>query len=73
VIDHIYHYINYFCRDVGGQKTIRAYWRNYFEQTDGIIWVVDSADRWRLEECKNQLRELLSQEVRNCVSCCDVV
>lgn len=26
-------------RDVGGQKTIRAYWRNYFEQTDGIIWV----------------------------------
>mmetsp|Transcript_3248 Transcript_3248/g.5054 ORF Transcript_3248/g.5054 Transcript_3248/m.5054 type:complete len:187 (-) Transcript_3248:247-807(-) len=48
--------------DVGGQKTIRAYWRNYFEQTDGIIWVVDSADRWRLEECRNQLRELLSQE-----------
>mmetsp|Transcript_23401 Transcript_23401/g.24045 ORF Transcript_23401/g.24045 Transcript_23401/m.24045 type:complete len:187 (+) Transcript_23401:49-609(+) len=48
--------------DVGGQKSIRAYWRNYFEQTDGIIWVVDSADRWRLEECRNQLRELLSQE-----------
>jgi ADP-ribosylation factor-like protein 2 len=30
--------------DVGGQKTIRAYWKNYFEATDGIIWVVDSAD-----------------------------
>ena len=26
--------------DVGGQKTIRSYWRNYFEQTDGLIWVV---------------------------------
>ncbi len=50
--------------DVGGQKTIRTYWRNYFEQTDGVIWVVDSADRWRLEECATQLRELLSQEVR---------
>jgi ADP-ribosylation factor-like protein 2 len=25
--------------------------------------VVDSADRWRLEECRNQLREILSQEV----------
>ena len=24
--------------DVGGQKTIRAYWRNYFEKTDGLIW-----------------------------------
>ncbi len=31
--------------DVGGQQTIRAYWRNYFESTDGLIWVVDSADR----------------------------
>ncbi len=49
--------------DVGGQKSIRTYWRNYFEQTDGIIWVVDSVDRWRLEECRAQLRDLLSQEV----------
>jgi len=48
--------------DVGGQKSIRTYWRNYFEQTDGIIWVVDSVDRWRLEECKNQLKDLLKQE-----------
>ena len=48
--------------DVGGQKSIRTYWRNYFEQTDGIIWVIDSVDRWRLEECKVLLREVLSQE-----------
>tara|TARA_A100001015_G_scaffold156625_1_gene173860 strand:- start:1391 stop:1951 length:561 start_codon:yes stop_codon:yes gene_type:complete len=48
--------------DVGGQKSIRAYWRNYFEQTDGIIWVIDSVDRWRLEECRLQLRDILSQE-----------
>ena len=47
---------------MGGQKTIRTYWRNYFESTDGIIWVVDSVDRWRLEECKLQLRDLLTQE-----------
>lgn len=50
--------------DVGGQKTIRTYWRNYFEQTDGIIWVVDSVDRFRLEECRQQLRDLLAQEVK---------
>eukprot|EP01040_Poterioochromonas_malhamensis_P008208 gene8208-8878_t len=48
--------------DVGGQKSIRSYWRNYFEQTDGIIWVIDSVDRFRLEECKNQLRDILKQE-----------
>ena len=51
---------------MGGQKTIRAYWRNYFEQTDGIVWVVDSVDPWRLEECRSQLRDLLSQEKVPC-------
>ncbi len=48
--------------DVGGQKTIRSYWRNYFEQTDGLIWVVDSADRRRLKDCREELAALLSQE-----------
>ena len=50
------------CWDVGGQQTIRAYWRNYFEQTDGVIWVVDSADRRRLEMCRDELHSLLEQE-----------
>jgi ADP-ribosylation factor-like protein 2 len=48
--------------DIGGQKSIRAYWRNYFEQTDGLIWVVDSADRIRLEACRTALEELLQQD-----------
>lgn len=48
--------------DVGGQKSIRAYWRNYFQSTDGIIWVVDSADRIRLEQCRETLLDLLNQE-----------
>ncbi|CAI2180127.1 14387_t:CDS:2, partial [Funneliformis geosporum] len=48
--------------DVGGQKSIRSYWRNYFEQTDGVIWVVDSADRMRLEDTKNELKALLQEE-----------
>lgn len=48
--------------DVGGQKTIRSYWRNYFEKTDGLIWVVDSADKRRLADCKKELYQLLGQE-----------
>jgi ADP-ribosylation factor-like protein 2 len=48
--------------DVGGQKSIRAYWRNYFESTDGLIWVVDSADRTRLQMCRHELDQLLQQE-----------
>ena len=48
--------------DVGGQTTIRSYWRNYFEQTEGLIWVVDSGDKLRLQDCKNELQSLLQQE-----------
>ena len=50
--------------DVGGQKSLRSYWRNYFECTDGLIWVVDSADGRRLEDCKKELHTLLEEEVR---------
>ena len=50
--------------DIGGQRSLRSYWRNYFEQTDGLIWVVDSADRMRLRDCKAELQALLQQEVR---------
>ncbi|KAG2389171.1 hypothetical protein C9374_014571 [Naegleria lovaniensis] len=48
--------------DIGGQKSIRSYWRNYFENTDGLIWVIDSADTDRLEDCKRELNLLLGEE-----------
>ncbi|XP_043810070.1 ADP-ribosylation factor-like protein 2 isoform X3 [Manihot esculenta] len=48
--------------DVGGQRTIRSYWRNYYEQTDGLVWVVDSSDLRRLEDCKMELDNLLKEE-----------
>lgn len=48
--------------DVGGQTSLRSYWRNYFESTDGLIWVVDSADQQRLQICKQELQSLLVEE-----------
>jgi ADP-ribosylation factor-like protein 2 len=48
--------------DVGGQQTIRSYWRNYFEATDAIIWVVDSADVSRMEICRRELETVLQEE-----------
>ncbi|KAJ4824848.1 ADP-ribosylation factor-like protein 2 [Turnera subulata] len=48
--------------DVGGQRTIRSYWRNYFEQTDGLVWVVDSSDLRRLDDCRMELHNLLKEE-----------
>uniref|UniRef100_A0A2K6AMF4 ADP-ribosylation factor-like protein 2 n=1 Tax=Macaca nemestrina TaxID=9545 RepID=A0A2K6AMF4_MACNE len=48
--------------DVGGQKSLRSYWRNYFESTDGLIWVVDSADHQRMQDCQQELQSLLVEE-----------
>ncbi|KAI6393410.1 ADP-ribosylation factor-like protein 2 [Pyricularia oryzae] len=48
--------------DVGGQKTLRSYWRNYFEKTDALIWVVDATDRLRVEDCRVELHGLLQEE-----------
>lgn len=50
--------------DVGGQKTLRSYWRNYFEKTDALIWVVDATDRLRVDDCREELHGLLQEEVR---------
>ncbi|KAG8438081.1 hypothetical protein GDO86_008678 [Hymenochirus boettgeri] len=61
-------FLTFLCRfklnmwDVGGQKSLRSYWRNYFESTDGLIWVVDSADRARLQDCAQELSGLLLEE-----------
>ncbi|XP_021926124.1 ADP-ribosylation factor-like protein 3 isoform X2 [Zootermopsis nevadensis] len=48
--------------DIGGQRKIRPYWRNYFENTDVLIYVIDSADRKRLEETGHELEELLMED-----------
>ncbi|XP_055087785.1 ADP-ribosylation factor-like protein 3 [Periophthalmus magnuspinnatus] len=48
--------------DIGGQRKIRPYWRNYFENTDVLIYVIDSSDGKRLEEARLQLFELLDDD-----------
>ncbi|KAK4537205.1 hypothetical protein CDCA_CDCA11G3230 [Cyanidium caldarium] len=48
--------------DVGGQRSIRAYWKNYFEETDAVIWVVDAADEGRLgSEAGTELAAVLAE------------
>lgn len=48
--------------DIGGQKAIRPYWRNYFEQTDAMVYVIDSADRKRIEETGLEQADLLEED-----------
>ncbi|CAI8029481.1 ADP-ribosylation factor-like protein 3 [Geodia barretti] len=47
--------------DIGGQRTIRPYWKHYFEGTDVLIFVVDSADMMRMDETGEELSELLQE------------
>ncbi|XP_053446580.1 ADP-ribosylation factor-like protein 3 [Nycticebus coucang] len=54
--------------DIGGQRKIRPYWRNYFENTNILICVIDSVDRKRFEETGQELDELLEEEKLSCVS-----
>lgn len=48
--------------NISGQKSIRPYWRNYYDQTDALIYVIDSADRRRMEETQIELQQLLDEE-----------
>ncbi|XP_061887805.1 ADP-ribosylation factor-like protein 3 isoform X2 [Entelurus aequoreus] len=47
--------------DIGGQRKIRPYWKNYFENTDVLIYVIDSSDNKRFEETSLELSELLEE------------
>ena len=49
--------------DIGGQREIRPYWRNYYDQTDALVYVVDSADEMRVQEVKDNLNELMAEEL----------
>merc|ERR1712070_65418 len=48
--------------DIGGQKHIRPYWKNYYANTDAIIYLVDSADKRRIDEAAEELDALLSED-----------
>ena len=49
--------------DIGGQKAIRPYWKNYYEHTDGLVYVVDSSDDIRIGECTEELNSLLAEDL----------
>ena len=45
--------------DVGGQDKIRPLWRHYFQNTQGLIFVVDSNDRERIGEAQEELQKMV--------------
>jgi len=57
-----YKNISFTVWDVGGQDKIRPLWRHYFQNTQGLIFVVDSNDRERAVEAREELSKMLSED-----------
>jgi len=57
-----YKNISFTVWDVGGQDKIRPLWRHYFQNTQGLIFVVDSNDRERISEANEELQKMLRED-----------
>jgi len=57
-----YKNISFTVWDVGGQDKIRPLWRHYFQNTQGLIFVVDSNDREIAGEARDELMRMLNED-----------
>uniref|UniRef100_A0A7S0SZ70 Uncharacterized protein n=1 Tax=Mantoniella antarctica TaxID=81844 RepID=A0A7S0SZ70_9CHLO len=48
--------------DLGGQTSIRPYWRCYYPNTQAIIYVVDSSDTERVSTSRQEFHAILEEE-----------
>jgi small GTP-binding protein len=48
--------------DVGGRDKIRPLWRHYYQNTQALVFVVDSVDRERLTDAKEALHSMLIED-----------
>jgi ADP-ribosylation factor-like protein 1 len=51
-----------FWQDLGGQTSMRPYWRCYYANTAAVIFVVDSTDIERLGTASDELQAMLNEE-----------
>ncbi|XP_024150052.1 ADP-ribosylation factor-like protein 13B isoform X3 [Oryzias melastigma] len=45
--------------DLGGGKRIRSIWKNYYSESHGVVFVVDSSDVQRIQETRETMAEVL--------------
>merc|ERR1712003_573053 len=57
-----YKNISFTVWDVGGQDKIRPLWRHYYQNTQGLIYVVDSSDKERVQESHDELHKMLNED-----------
>ena len=47
--------------DVGGQDRLRPLWRHYYENSNGVIFVLDSCDRARLKLARDEVHKMMEE------------
>ena len=63
-----YKNISFTVWDVGGQDKIRPLWRHYYQNTQGLVFVVDSNDRERIDAAREELHKMINEdELRDAV------
>ncbi|KAI9652563.1 MAG: Arf GTPase arl1 [Trizodia sp. TS-e1964] len=55
-------YKNLNLNDLGGQTSIRPYWRCYYANTAAVIFVIDSTDIERLSTASDELAAMLNED-----------
>lgn len=48
--------------DVGGQDKIRQLWKHYYQNTQALIYVVDSSDKERIQVAREELQKMLAED-----------
>ncbi|KAJ6231523.1 adp-ribosylation factor 4b-related [Anaeramoeba flamelloides] len=62
-----YKNLNFTCWDIGGQEKIRQLWRYYYQNSDALIYLIDSNDRdeKRINEAHDELWKMLGEDELN--------
>ena len=47
--------------DIGGQDRLRPLWRHYYDNTNGVIFVLDSCDEARLKLAKEEIHKMMAE------------
>ncbi|KAI7865811.1 ADP-ribosylation factor family-domain-containing protein [Spinellus fusiger] len=48
--------------DLGGQRDLQSIWERYYRECHAIVFVVDSTDKRRLEECKQTFEKIITND-----------
>ncbi|KAF8466447.1 ADP-ribosylation factor family-domain-containing protein [Kalaharituber pfeilii] len=57
-----YKNLNFNVWDLGGQTSIRPYWRCYYANTAAVVFVVDATDKDRITTASEELAAMLDEE-----------